>query len=266
MERLVSLWRGRVGGKRVGPQTATQQCQQRTAQPVSLLPVFTVVFYQKHIHMLNPQCYDAFILSLCLVRQCNRIPDERRFALPLKSVYMRQIDHMVGLFWTRGCSRWQWHPQGVEHTPPSGGHISRDIRWKSSLLRKPAGKQMLKPTWDSSLITGRIQPGEQPHSWKSRHHEETVWVTLEWRCGEKSESLGVDSGMCGYTLRVWMHIWGYSWAVNHNIVLMGTVPSCHTHVRCIFYLKISLFTWWLVPLSSWSTSLHLWFLNIRAAH
>ncbi|KAK5872585.1 hypothetical protein PBY51_013269 [Eleginops maclovinus] len=29
---------------------------------------------------------------------CNRIPDERRYTLPLKSVYMRQIDHMVGLF------------------------------------------------------------------------------------------------------------------------------------------------------------------------
>uniref|UniRef100_A0A8D0CIU1 alpha-1,2-Mannosidase n=1 Tax=Scleropages formosus TaxID=113540 RepID=A0A8D0CIU1_SCLFO len=28
---------------------------------------------------------------------CDRIPDERRYALPLKSVYMRQIDHMVGL-------------------------------------------------------------------------------------------------------------------------------------------------------------------------
>ncbi|XP_006630750.1 ER degradation-enhancing alpha-mannosidase-like protein 1 [Lepisosteus oculatus] len=28
---------------------------------------------------------------------CNRIPDERRYALPLKSVYMRQIDQMVGL-------------------------------------------------------------------------------------------------------------------------------------------------------------------------
>uniref|UniRef100_A0A8C7XNF6 alpha-1,2-Mannosidase n=1 Tax=Oryzias sinensis TaxID=183150 RepID=A0A8C7XNF6_9TELE len=29
---------------------------------------------------------------------CNRIPVEQRFALPLKSVYMKQIDHMVGLF------------------------------------------------------------------------------------------------------------------------------------------------------------------------
>lgn len=29
---------------------------------------------------------------------CNRIPEEQRYALPLKSVYMRQIDHMVGLF------------------------------------------------------------------------------------------------------------------------------------------------------------------------
>ncbi|XP_036390334.1 ER degradation-enhancing alpha-mannosidase-like protein 1 [Megalops cyprinoides] len=28
---------------------------------------------------------------------CDRIPDERRYALPLKSVYMRQIDQMVGL-------------------------------------------------------------------------------------------------------------------------------------------------------------------------
>ncbi|KAG9332666.1 hypothetical protein JZ751_014764 [Albula glossodonta] len=28
---------------------------------------------------------------------CERIPDERRYALPLKSVYMRQIDQMVGL-------------------------------------------------------------------------------------------------------------------------------------------------------------------------
>lgn len=29
---------------------------------------------------------------------CDRISEERRYALPLKSVYMRQIDHMVGLF------------------------------------------------------------------------------------------------------------------------------------------------------------------------
>ncbi|XP_069862122.1 ER degradation-enhancing alpha-mannosidase-like protein 1 [Dipodomys merriami] len=28
---------------------------------------------------------------------CNRVPDERRYFLPLKSVYMRQIDQMVGL-------------------------------------------------------------------------------------------------------------------------------------------------------------------------
>ncbi|XP_024126734.1 ER degradation-enhancing alpha-mannosidase-like protein 1 isoform X2 [Oryzias melastigma] len=32
------------------------------------------------------------------ISNCNRIPVEQRFALPLKSVYMRQIDHMVGLF------------------------------------------------------------------------------------------------------------------------------------------------------------------------
>ncbi|XP_004399487.1 PREDICTED: ER degradation-enhancing alpha-mannosidase-like protein 1 [Odobenus rosmarus divergens] len=28
---------------------------------------------------------------------CNRVPDERRYSLPLKSIYMRQIDQMVGL-------------------------------------------------------------------------------------------------------------------------------------------------------------------------
>ncbi|KAJ1110562.1 hypothetical protein NDU88_007912 [Pleurodeles waltl] len=28
---------------------------------------------------------------------CNRVPDERRYSLPLKSIYMRQIDQMVGV-------------------------------------------------------------------------------------------------------------------------------------------------------------------------
>uniref|UniRef100_A0A665SY40 alpha-1,2-Mannosidase n=1 Tax=Echeneis naucrates TaxID=173247 RepID=A0A665SY40_ECHNA len=32
------------------------------------------------------------------ISNCNRIPEERRYTLPLKSIYMRQIDHMVGLF------------------------------------------------------------------------------------------------------------------------------------------------------------------------
>uniref|UniRef100_A0A8C5HMC2 alpha-1,2-Mannosidase n=1 Tax=Gouania willdenowi TaxID=441366 RepID=A0A8C5HMC2_GOUWI len=32
------------------------------------------------------------------ISYCNRIPEERRYTLPLKSVYMKQIDHMVGLF------------------------------------------------------------------------------------------------------------------------------------------------------------------------
>ncbi|KAL4655231.1 ER degradation-enhancing alpha-mannosidase-like protein 1-like [Arapaima gigas] len=39
---------------------------------------------------LRPQALGA---NCC----CDRIPDERRYALPLKSAYMRQIDHMVGL-------------------------------------------------------------------------------------------------------------------------------------------------------------------------
>uniref|UniRef100_A0A3Q2UTY8 alpha-1,2-Mannosidase n=3 Tax=Haplochromini TaxID=319058 RepID=A0A3Q2UTY8_HAPBU len=32
------------------------------------------------------------------ISNCNRIPEERRYTLPLKSIYMRQIDHMVGVF------------------------------------------------------------------------------------------------------------------------------------------------------------------------
>lgn len=31
------------------------------------------------------------------ISNCDRIPEEQRFTLPLKSIYMRQIDHMVGL-------------------------------------------------------------------------------------------------------------------------------------------------------------------------
>uniref|UniRef100_A0A8C1WCE7 alpha-1,2-Mannosidase n=1 Tax=Cyprinus carpio TaxID=7962 RepID=A0A8C1WCE7_CYPCA len=31
------------------------------------------------------------------ISNCERIPEERRYSLPLKSIYMRQIDHMVGL-------------------------------------------------------------------------------------------------------------------------------------------------------------------------
>ncbi|XP_051996868.1 ER degradation-enhancing alpha-mannosidase-like protein 1 isoform X1 [Xyrauchen texanus] len=31
------------------------------------------------------------------ISNCERIPEERRYGLPLKSMYMRQIDHMVGL-------------------------------------------------------------------------------------------------------------------------------------------------------------------------
>lgn len=41
--------------------------------------------------------FDTLRLASQPTQQCSRIPVERRFALPLKSVYMRQIDHMVGL-------------------------------------------------------------------------------------------------------------------------------------------------------------------------
>lgn len=36
-------------------------------------------------------------LNFNFFSQCNRVPDERRYLLPLKSNYMRQIDRMVGL-------------------------------------------------------------------------------------------------------------------------------------------------------------------------
>lgn len=44
----------------------------------------------------------------CLFWQCNRIPEEQRYALPMKSIYMKQIDRMVGLFWMRHSSAPQW--------------------------------------------------------------------------------------------------------------------------------------------------------------
>uniref|UniRef100_A0A3B3WX79 alpha-1,2-Mannosidase n=1 Tax=Poecilia mexicana TaxID=48701 RepID=A0A3B3WX79_9TELE len=57
-------------------------------------------FREKQWNDLSP-CEEGelCIYSLSSVSlQCNRIPEERRYALPLKSVYMRQIDHMVGVF------------------------------------------------------------------------------------------------------------------------------------------------------------------------
>lgn len=38
-----------------------------------------------------------FLKSFKFSPQCNKVPDERRYLLPLKSNYMRQIDRMVGL-------------------------------------------------------------------------------------------------------------------------------------------------------------------------
>ncbi|KAF6099151.1 ER degradation enhancing alpha-mannosidase like protein 1 [Phyllostomus discolor] len=43
----------------------------------------------------RPKSHDVKVVNSS--SNCNRVPDERRFSLPLKSVYMRQIDQMVGL-------------------------------------------------------------------------------------------------------------------------------------------------------------------------
>ncbi|XP_036122365.1 ER degradation-enhancing alpha-mannosidase-like protein 1 isoform X1 [Molossus molossus] len=47
----------------------------------------------KSVH--RPKSHDLKVINSS--SNCNRVPDERRFSLPLKSVYMRQIDQMVGL-------------------------------------------------------------------------------------------------------------------------------------------------------------------------
>ncbi|XP_074055148.1 ER degradation-enhancing alpha-mannosidase-like protein 1 [Macrotis lagotis] len=51
--------------------------------------------YQEEKHVPRPRPLDLKVINSSL--NCNRIPDERRYSLPLKSVYMRQIDQMVGL-------------------------------------------------------------------------------------------------------------------------------------------------------------------------
>ncbi|XP_046281415.1 ER degradation-enhancing alpha-mannosidase-like protein 1 [Marmota monax] len=47
----------------------------------------------KFVHRPKPQELKVLNSS----SNCNRVPDERRYSLPLKSIYMRQIDQMVGL-------------------------------------------------------------------------------------------------------------------------------------------------------------------------
>ncbi|XP_066473559.1 ER degradation-enhancing alpha-mannosidase-like protein 1 [Tiliqua scincoides] len=48
---------------------------------------------QKKTEKLKPNDFRAANST----SNCNRVPDERRYLLPLKSIYMRQIDQMVGL-------------------------------------------------------------------------------------------------------------------------------------------------------------------------
>ncbi|KAJ7316979.1 hypothetical protein JRQ81_003141 [Phrynocephalus forsythii] len=48
---------------------------------------------QKKVEKLKPD----ELRTINATSNCNRVPDERRYLLPLKSVYMRQIDQMVGL-------------------------------------------------------------------------------------------------------------------------------------------------------------------------
>ncbi|XP_059571817.1 ER degradation-enhancing alpha-mannosidase-like protein 1 [Alligator mississippiensis] len=48
---------------------------------------------EKNVQKLKPNEVKAVNFS----SNCNRVPDERRYLLPLKSIYMRQIDQMVGL-------------------------------------------------------------------------------------------------------------------------------------------------------------------------
>lgn len=57
------------------------------------------------------------LMVFYLTLQCDRIPEERRYALPLKSIYMKQIDHMVGLYWGRGCMWGRWHGQAFRTLP-----------------------------------------------------------------------------------------------------------------------------------------------------
>lgn len=96
---------GRNSGATFSPAMTESQWKERqtishhpATSPMYAKANFTFVTKKKKCLPKCTQCFDTFCFTFRLVQQCNKIPEERRFALPLKSVYMRQIDHMVGLF------------------------------------------------------------------------------------------------------------------------------------------------------------------------
>lgn len=132
MEQLVFLWKWSATGKKRKPKAATRQYQQRKG-PASF--VVKTLFVLKIVTMAHFLCW--FLL------QCNKIPEERRYALPLKSIYMRQIDHMVGLYWMMQHACQQQHQHAADLL--LGGQARRGLACRTE-NRSRSGPSPLKET------------------------------------------------------------------------------------------------------------------------
>lgn len=146
---------------------------------------------------------------LRLFWQCNRIPEERRYALPLKSIYMKQIDHMVGLFWMRHNSAPQWILKcRLEKSQTLG--TKRANRSKKAKPRR-AGR---------SQAAGKVTPGSM------RNHEASL-----------ASKFPVCAWMCEVPLELWIvtltlkcHLVMCKWL--HTLCLFRMISaSYHSHTR-----------------------------------
>lgn len=100
--------------------------------------------------------------------QCNRIPEERRYALPLKSIYMKQIDHMVGLFWMRQSSAPRWSLKcRLEKSQTLG---TKRANWSKKAKPRRAGR---------SQAAGKVTPGNVRNHEASLASELPGWA---WMC------------------------------------------------------------------------------------
>lgn len=76
------------------------ECYQKERQTKGRHPAIPAM-YGPASFIVETLCFLKNVMMthfLYLFLKCNKIPEERRYALPLKSIYMRQIDHMVGLY------------------------------------------------------------------------------------------------------------------------------------------------------------------------
>lgn len=87
---------------------------------------------EKSVH--RPKSHELKVINSS--SNCNRVPDERRYSLPLKSIYMRQIDQMVGLIWPAlpRVASLETGPKTAEHRLRPSLKWRRMGAWPSTML------------------------------------------------------------------------------------------------------------------------------------